>query len=341
MSSTVPESKTLRVGVVGLGAIGREHLAIYQGMPGVEVTAVADFVQSVAADVAKDVGCASFRSAEELLRAGVVDAVTLSTPDHLHHDDAERILNAGVHLLLEKPIATTVDEADDLVKIAERSSAMAMPGHTLRFANQYLTAKTLVSSGAIGEVVHGAVRRNNKISVADRVRGRTSVTFFLGIHDLDALMWIAGQRIDAVQALASEQRTSDGAQAVAVTANLRLAGGGVVALEAAWGLPDNYPTDIDARFRLVGQTGEVRIDIHDFGMSLFSGSHSYPVPAAGPIYGAPQGMLYEEVSAFVRAVRGQIPVPVTMREAADAVHVAVAIDRAVESGNTEPVRYGD
>jgi predicted dehydrogenase len=329
----------VRVGVIGLGAIGREHLEIYREIPGVEVTAVADFARDVADEIAAEIGARSFGSATELLEAGIVDAVTLSTPDHLHHDDAVRILEAGVHLLLEKPIATTVEESDDLVRVAEASGVVAMPGHTLRFANQYLTAKRLVASGAVGSVVHGNVRRNNKVGVARRVGGRTSVTFFLGIHDIDALTWIAGERVTAVQAFASEQRTPDGGQAVAVTANLRLAGGGVVALEAAWGLPDAYPTDIDARLRLVGDAGEVRIDIHDFGMSAFTDGLTYPVPAAGPVYGAPQGMLYEELNAFLRAVRGEIEVPVTMREAADAVRVATAIDRAIASGQTETVEY--
>ena len=330
----------VRVGVIGLGAIGREHLDIYRSIPGVEVTAVADFVRSVADGVAEEVGCAAFSSATEMLEAGVVDAVTLSTPDHLHHDDAVKIMQAGVHLLLEKPIATSVEESDNLVRVAEESNVVAMPGHTLRFANQYITAKNLVSSGAIGSVIHGNVRRNNKVSVARRVNGRTSVTFFLGIHDIDALTWIAGERVVAVQAFESEQRTPDGGQAVAVTGNLRLAGGGVVALEAAWGLPDEYPTDIDARLRLIGDSGEVRIDVHDFGMSSYSNRLSYPVPASGSVYGAPQGMLYEELNAFLRAVRGEIEVPVTMREAADAVRVATTIDKAIISGNTEQVVYG-
>lgn len=329
----------VRVGVIGLGAIGREHLEIYRHLPGVEVTAVADFARDIADATAAEIGCAAFGSATELLNAGVVDAVTLSTPDHLHHDDAVTIMQAGVHLLLEKPISTTVAESDDLVRVAEESQVIAMPGHTLRFANQYITAKNLVASGAVGSIAHGNVRRNNKVSVARRVGGRTSVTFFLGIHDIDALTWIAGERITEVQAFASEQRTPDGGQAVAVAGNLRLAGGGVIALEAAWGLPDTYPTDIDARLRLVGDAGEVRIDIHDFGMSAFHDTVSYPVPAASPIYGAPQGMLYEELNAFLRAVRREIENPITMREAADAVRVATTIDRAVASGQTEPVEY--
>lgn len=329
----------VRVGVIGLGAIGREHLGIYRSIPGVEVTAVADFARNIAEDIATDTGCAAFGSATELLDAGIVDAVTLSTPDHLHHDDAVTIMQAGVHLLLEKPISTSVEESDNLVRVAQASNVVAMPGHTLRFANQYITARKLVSSGSIGSVIHGNVRRNNKVSVARRVGGRTSVTFFLGIHDIDALTWIVGERVIAVQAFESEQRTPDGGQAVAVTGNLRLAGGGVVSLEAAWSLPDDYPTDIDARLRLVGDHGEVRIDVHDFGMSSFTNTLTYPVPAAGPMYGAPQGMLYEELNAFLRAVRGEIEIPMTMREAADAVRVATTIDKAILSGATEQVTY--
>lgn len=327
----------LRIGVIGLGAIGREHLDIYRHLPGVEVTAVADFNRELADRVGAEIGAASFGSVDELLQAGTVDAVSLCTPDHLHHGDAVKVIDAGVHLLLEKPIATTVEESDDLVRRAEASDLVVMPGHTLRFENRYLAAKQIVAGGSIGDVVHGYVRRNNKVSVAERVKGRTSVTFFLGIHDIDALTWIAGERVVTVQAFESAQRTPDGGQAVAVTANLRLEGGGVVQLEAAWGIPDAYPTDIDARFRLVGTGGEVTIDVHDFGMSTFSTALRYPVPAGAPIYGGPQGMLYEELLAFVRAIRGEIDVPVTMREAADAVRVAAAIDRAIVSGASESV----
>ncbi|RFA18817.1 Gfo/Idh/MocA family protein [Subtercola boreus] len=328
----------LRVGIIGLGAIGREHLEIYRHLHGVEITAVADFNLSLAAELATGIGCEAFGSAEALLAAGLVDAVSLCTPDHLHYADAVAVMDADVHLLLEKPISTDIVEADDLVARSEASNLVVMPGHTLRFETRYLKAKALVESGSIGPVIHGYVRRNNKVSVANRVNGRTSVTFFLGIHDIDALTWIAGEKVVAVQAFSSGQTTADGKQAAAIVANLRLAGGGIVALEAAWALPEGYPTDIDARLRLVGERGEVVIDVHDFGISTFSEKLSYPVPGA-PIYGAPQGMLYEEIWAFVRAVRGEIAVPVTMRDAADAVRVAAAIDRSIESGGTETITY--
>lgn len=326
----------LRIGVIGLGAIGREHLGIYRALPGVRVTAVADFQRGIAASLAEDAD--AFGSATELLESGLVDAVSLCTPDHLHYRDAIEVIDSGTHLLLEKPISTSVDEADDLVARTEASDLIVMPGHTLRFMDRYVTAKALVGSGDLGSLVHGYARRNNKISVAERVGGRTSPTFFLGIHDIDAISWITGLKIVEVQAMETVQRTPDGHQAVATHATLRMDNGALFQLEAAWGLPNEFPTDIDARFRAVFDGGELSIDIHDHGMRTFAaGALSYPVPAAYEIYGLPHGALYNELAAFSRSVEAHVAPPISMREAAQSVRVAAAIDRAVASGAVESV----
>ena len=325
----------LRIGVIGLGAIGREHLGIYRALPGVEVTAVADFQRDIADSLAGE--GAAFGSATELLESDLVDAVSLCTPDQLHYRDALEVIDSGTNLLLEKPISTSVDEADDLVERSEASGLVVMPGHTLRFMDRYVTAKALVASGDLGSLVHGYARRDNKISVAERVGGRTSPTFFLGIHDIDAISWITGLGIVEVQAMQTAQRTPDGHQAVATQATLRMENGALFQLEAAWGLPNDFPTDIDARFRIVCDGGELSIDIHDQGMRSFASQLSYPVPAAFDIYGSPHGALYNELAAFARSVEAHTPPPISMREAARSVRVAAAIDRSVESGRIESV----
>jgi predicted dehydrogenase len=328
-----------RVGIVGVGAIGREHLHIYQSLPDVTVVGVADSNESAAKEVAQLVGARAYASTAELLEDQEVDAISLCTPDDRHYEDAKRVIKAGKHLLLEKPIATTVHEADHLVTLAESSDRCIMPGHTLRFEGMYVAAKALVAEGKIGDIVHGYVRRNNIVSVAERIGGRTSATFFLGIHDIDALTWITGSRVAEVQAMESTQRTPDGQQAVAVEANLRLEGGAVVQLEAAWGMPNGSPSGIDARFRLVGESGELSFDIHDFGMRLFSGVATLPRPTAFPIYGVPQGALAEEIASFVRVACSGVEAPVTMRHAADAVRVAAAIDEAIKLDKAITIAY--
>jgi predicted dehydrogenase len=327
----------LRIGVVGLGAIGQEHLNIYRKLPGVQVSALADVNRGLATELAAHSSASVFASTADMLAAGEVDAISLCTPDHLHYADALTAIQAGVHLLVEKPISADAQQADALVRAAEASQLVVMPGHTLRFHSHYLTARTAYAAGAIGQIIHGYLRRNNKKEVAHRVQGRVPVSFFLGIHDIDALTWIVGEPVVAVQAMESSQRSDDGRQAFAVLANLRLKSGGVVQLESAWSLPNDFPTEIDARLRLVGSIGELSIDIHDQGMRVFDGVLNYPAPAATELYGAPQGALYEEISAFVRCVASGAQPPVSMREAAESVRVAAAIDRAVASGAVEQV----
>jgi predicted dehydrogenase len=332
------EEVMLRIGVAGLGAIGQEHLSIYRRLPGVHVSALADVNQGLATGLAAHSSASVFASTVDMLAAGAVDAISLCTPDHLHYADSLAAIEAGVHLLVEKPIAADIEQADALVRAAEASQLVVMPGHTLRFHSHYLTARNAYASGAIGEAIHGYLRRNNKKEVADRVQGRVPVSFFLGVHDIDVLTWIVGEPVIAVQAMESWQRSDDGRQAVAVVANLRLKSGGVVQLESAWGLPNGFPTEIDARLRLVGSVGELSIDIHDQGMRVFDGLLNYPAPSATELYGTPQGALYEELAAFVRCVLSGSQPPVSMREAAESVRVAVAIDRAVASGAVEQVR---
>jgi predicted dehydrogenase len=327
----------LRIGVIGLGAIGREHLDIYRALPGVKVTAIADFQLDIANSLAASGESEAFGSATELLESGLVDAVSLCTPDHLHYRDAIEVISSGTHLLLEKPISTNVEEADELVRLSEASELTVMPGHTLRFMDKYVAAKSLFACGDMGGLVHGYARRNNKISVAERVAGRTSPTFFLGIHDIDAISWITGLQIVEVQAMETAQRTPDGHQAVATNATLRMENGALFQLEAAWGLPNGFPTDIDARFRVVCDNGEMSIDIHDQGLRSFARRLSYPAPSAFEICGSPNGALYNELSAFARSVESHTPPPISMREAAQSVRVASAIDRAVASGRLEKV----
>ncbi|MFV0252521.1 MAG: Gfo/Idh/MocA family protein [Beutenbergiaceae bacterium] len=329
----------LPVAVVGLGAIGVEHAEIYQASPLAELAAVVEPRAQVRMEVAARLGCQGFETVAQLLESDVA-AVSLCTPDHLHYEDARTIVAAGRHLLVEKPISTDPVQADELTRLAESADVVVMPGQTLRFEPRYARAREVVAAGRVGQIQHGYLRRDNKLSVAHRAAGRTSVAYFLGIHDIDALQWITNQRVVQVQALASTATEATGAQALAVVANLRLSGGAVVQLESAWNLPENYPTDLDAALRLVGSSGVVSVHSFDAGMAVTDAQFYLPMPAGAPLYGATQGALALELESFLRAVQGDIALPVTVREAAAAVKVVAALHQGLQTGGTvevEPV----
>ena len=327
----------LGVAVVGMGAIGRDHAAIYQGLGNCRLVTVCDpAIDRIGVDAAWE-GVKATRSLDEVLNDEAVEAVSLCTPDHLHFEDARKIIASGKHLLLEKPIATEPEQVKQLVELAEWAPVTVMPGQTLRFEPRYHEAKAQVSSGAVGQPIHGYLRRNNKAAVAARANGRVSVSYFLGVHDVDALLWITGEQVSEVQALKSAVKDASGAQAAAVMANLLLEGGAAVQLEAAWALPDSHPSDLDSRFRLVGTAGEISIDTPSNGFHVASSDYRMPMPEWGARYGAQYGPLYEEIAHFVQCCRDGADPAVTMREAANAVLVIDAIERAASSGQREKV----
>lgn len=326
---------TLNIAVVGLGAIGREHCDIYRDLAGASLAAVVDPAAWPADVAARWPGTQLVASLDDVLADDRIHAVSLCTPDHLHAADAIKVMKAGRHLLLEKPIATTADEVHALVTAADDCAGVVMPGHTLRFEPRYHFARHAVASGQIGEVVHGYLRRNNKVSVAVRAAGRVSVAFFLGIHDIDALQWIAGADVVDVQARETRIRDASGGQAAAIMAALGLASGALIQLEAAWALPESNPTDLDARFRLVGTAGEISVGSYDSGIRVTTDRFALPMPAGAPMYGQPQGALREELANFVRCcLDSDAELPITMREAAQAVMVVDAIETAVRTGRT-------
>ena len=327
----------LSVAVVGLGAIGIEHANIYAAAPNAEIAAVVD-PRAKPADVEKRwPGTRLLGGLDEVLADDGIDAVSLCTPDHVHFADADKIMRAGRHLLLEKPIATEAQQAAALVETAESAGVVAMPGQTLRFEPRYHHAHQVVRAGTIGELVHGYVRRNNRVSVASRAAGRVNVAWFLGIHDIDALQWIAGANVTEVQARETKIRDASGHQAAAVMATLALASGALVQLEAAWALPENSPSELDARFRLVGTTGEVSIDSFESGIRVAADRYDLPMPTGAPMYGRAQGMLNEELASFIQCCLNGDPLPITMREAAQAVLVVDALSTAIAQDATVTV----
>src|SRR5687767_6271612 len=117
-SSSKAATGRVRVGVVGVGYLGKLHARIYAGMPEVELIGVVDANAEVAREIATQHGCAAYTDAAELL--GKVDAVSIVVPTSFHLPVARPFLERGVHMLMEKPLAPSLAEAQELVELAER-----------------------------------------------------------------------------------------------------------------------------------------------------------------------------------------------------------------------------
>jgi predicted dehydrogenase len=184
--------RSLRVGVVGVGVMGSNHARVIAGLPGAELVGVADPDRKQAEFVARTLGCAAVSTVEELLDLGV-DAVTIAAPTHLHHGIALTCVARGVHIMVEKPIASSVDEGRDIIAAARRANVALMVGHVERF------------NPAV-EAIKDAIRGEDILSIAITRVGpfpprmsNVGVVIDLAVHDIDLIRWFTDSDIVEVQ----------------------------------------------------------------------------------------------------------------------------------------------
>ena len=181
----------LRVGVVGTGHLGRFHTRVYSGLDGCELVGVHDTDRTRAGDVAREFGTAVAGSLDDLL--GRVDAVSIATPTVSHHDVALRCLDAGVSVLIEKPIAVTASEAKEIVETARERGLVVQVGHIERF-NPAVRAALEVLDGPKFIEVH-------RLGVFVPRGTDVAVVLDLMIHDIDLILGIVHADVTSIEAV--------------------------------------------------------------------------------------------------------------------------------------------
>jgi predicted dehydrogenase len=183
-------SSDIRVGVVGTGYLGRIHAKIYAAMPGVELVAVADTDADTASSVAADFGCDAYTDGNELV--GKIDAVSIVVPTSYHLETARPFLQAGVHMLMEKPIAPSVEESQQVVELAEQAGVIFQVGFLERF-----NAGVMELAGRVEDPRFLEVHRLS--TFVDRATDVDVITDLM-IHDIDLVLSLVKSDIVNVSA---------------------------------------------------------------------------------------------------------------------------------------------
>jgi len=190
--------KKTRVGVIGAGAMGKHHARIYSEMQEAELVGVADVNERVAAEVATEYNTAAFTDCERLLKNDL-DAVSIAVPTSLHKAIALKVANQGVHMLVEKPIAESLESADTIINAARRKNLKLMVGHIERFNPAILKLKELISAEELGEIISISCRRVGPYP--PRIRD-VGIIIDLAVHDIDAISYLYGKRAINVYSIA-------------------------------------------------------------------------------------------------------------------------------------------
>jgi predicted dehydrogenase len=298
--------------VVGAGAFGRHHVAKYAALPGVKLTAVADPSVEVRRDVLAKYGVTAVADWRDLL--GKVDLVSVCSPATTHATIVRAFLNAGAHVLVEKPIATTLAEADALIALAEKMGKVLTVGHQERFV--------FARSGLLD-----AVEAPLKIEAwrEGPWTGRSadvSAVLDLMIHDLDLVhRLIPGEVID----IEAKGRTLKGVHADEVSARLTFENGAVAELSTS-----RIAESRRRGLRAVYADGEIDIDFMTREIRNTTPRAINPLDQGDP--------LAEAIGAFVAAVREGLTTLVRPEEARHALKTALEIDRTVATAGQRDVK---
>lgn len=306
----------LRVGVVGAGYLGRFHARIYARLPRVQLVGVVDTDAQTAAAVAQECGCDAFTRAEDLL--GKVDAVSIVVPTVHHLSVARPFLEARVHMLMEKPLAPTAEEALALVELAERAGVVFQVGHLERFNAGVAALAEQVSDPRFIEVhrLGGFVERATDVDVVTD----------LMIHDIDIIMALVKSDITHLDAVGLSVMTE---HVDIANARLEFANGAVANVTAS-----RVSNKKERRMRIFGKNSYYALNYIDQQVDISRAlppkpGEKRPEIVVETLNIEPTPPLDAELAAFVDAVRtGQTPV-VTGRTGLRALQVALSVKEKI------------
>ena len=191
----------LRVGVVGVGMMGQHHARVYSELAKegkVELVGVADANFERAKEIARKFGTIPYADYRELVKENL-DAVSIVVPTSLHKDVALEFIRAGTSVLVEKPIADTIENARAIIEAAKEAGVTLMVGHIERFNPAVLRLKELISQGELGKLVTINAKRVGPM--AARIRD-VGIIIDLGVHDIDVISYLFGEKVRTVYARA-------------------------------------------------------------------------------------------------------------------------------------------
>jgi predicted dehydrogenase len=327
--------KSVPVAVIGLGFMGSRWARALAEHPLAELRAVSDVRDDVGRETAKQLGARFVQDPLAAAEDPGVEAVVVCTPEHLHVEPALAAIGAGKAVLVEKPLAHTVEDAELIRHRAEERGVPVVAGHILRFEARYAAARRAIEAGDLGAIQAVRHERIGVVGDQDVLQGRTTIPLYYGVHELDLARWYAG---DVAQIYAER---SDGvlrARGYDVddlySAVLRFTSGAHGTAMLGWSLPRSMPGYGLAGVTIIGEQGVVRIVQGDIGLLVVdtTGARSPDAYYAPEVHGRLRGALAVEADHFVDCARGSADPLCTAYDGTEAVRLALAMEASARRG---------
>lgn len=279
----------IRIGIIGCGKIAQvRHIPEYADNPDAKLCAFYDLDAVRAGELAEKYGGRAYDTAEALLADPEIDAVSICAANYAHAELTIKALEAGKHVLCEKPMATNLADCEAMVECASKNGKFLMIGHNQRLAKAHSTAKQLIEDGLIGKIVsfrttfgHGgpetwSINPGKNVWFFDKKRAAMGAMADLGVHKTDLIQYLTGQRVVRTTArLTTLDKKGEDGQLISVDDNAvciyEMSGGAFGTMTASWthyGAEDNSTV-------LYGTKGIMRIyddPVHTIVVTLADGA---------------------------------------------------------------------
>jgi UDP-N-acetylglucosamine 3-dehydrogenase len=315
--------RPLKVGVIGVGIMGANHARVFAGLPGVQLVAVADPTQAQRDLVTRVLGTPAVETADELLGLDI-DAVTIAAPTHLHHEMALRCIARGLHVLVEKPIASNVEEGRDIIAAAKKANVTLMVGHVERFNPAVKAIKDALQNEDILSV---AITR---VGPFPPRMSNVGVVIDLAVHDIDLIQYFTDSDIVDVQPQVSSAVAER--EDIALL-QFRTASGVLAHINTNWLTPFKART-VHVATRKKYLIGDLltRQVTECFG---FQADGSYSMRHLSVGHDEP---LRAELMSFVNAIRESKTPPVTGEQGVASLGIAIRCLEGRSPSNVAPLR---
>jgi predicted dehydrogenase len=320
--------KTIRTGVVGVGYLGKFHAEKYSKMDGVALVGVVDSNRQQADAVAKNVGTTAFYDMADLFDR--VDAVSIAAPTPLHYEIGKAFLENGIDVLMEKPITRTVEEADDLIAIADDGNLILQAGHLERFNPAVVAVREIVNEPVFIE--------SNRLSLYKKRGTDVSVVLDLMIHDIDIILNFVHSGIRYSHAMGAPV-VSDSLDIA--NAHIEFENGAVAKVTAS-----RIANKNERKIRIFQQDGYVSLDFAKRSIVHVwpgNGQEDALIPGMQikETHFTEGDALEAEIRSFVHSVRTRQTPEVTGRMGRDALDIALAITRQIQESSRRIARQGE
>lgn len=334
----------MRVGIVGFGFMGRMHFRCWKTLPDVTIAAICDADPQALGDEAKTRGNIAGAEGDvdltgvnihgdfqEMIRREKLDAVSITVPTHLHAETSIAALQAGLHVLCEKPMALHLADADRMIEVAEQSGRVLQIGHCIRFWPEYAKAKELVESGRYGRVIAaGFVRlaataaRRAQTWFTDEARSG-GMPLDLHIHDTDFVQYLFGMP----RTVCSHGAAAPYGGWAHIATRYGYDDARLVTAEGGWAMMPAF--GLEMRFHIALEQATIAFDFQRKPSLRLCPAQG---EAVAPECGAGDGYL-RQIAHFAQRVRGEnVPTVMTLQQARESLRIVQAERESARTGRT-------